>query len=525
MRVVIVGATGNAGTALLRALAEERAVTSVVGVARRLPDRDAPPYDTAEWVTADVASTEPDTVGVGRLADAFRGADAVVHLAWRIQPNRDRDLLRRTNVDGTRRVADAVVRVGVPHLVVASSVGAYSPVDDDEPRTEDWPAAGIPSSHYSVDKAAQERVLDELERAHPEVTVARVRPALVFQALAGAEVSRLFVNPWLPRALKLGLAPVLPLPAGLRMQAVHAHDLADAYRRILLQRSGGPFNIAAGDTLSAQDLADVVDHGHYVSVPPMAVRAAVLAAWRSRLVAADPGWLDMAMNVPVLDTTRARTELGWQPVHSAAQAVQEFLAGMRSGLGTGSTPLRPAASRPPGNAILPLRHDVDARIPETVDRTTLGLYLSDHLTGATAGLERLERLATAITDEPFHAELTEMVEQVRAERELYGDLLDLLEVRRRPYRQAAAWLAERVGRLKLNGRLVEQSPMTPVFEAELMRAAVLGKIGGWETLREHAPNLGLDPSQLDELIESAGRQLEVLGRLHAHARSTAFRVS
>jgi len=105
MRVVIVGATGNTGTALLRALADEPEVTSVVGIARRLPDRDAPPYSTAEWVTADISSTEPDDVVVGRLAEAFRGADAVVHLAWLIQPNRDRDLLRRTNVEGTRATA------------------------------------------------------------------------------------------------------------------------------------------------------------------------------------------------------------------------------------------------------------------------------------------------------------------------------------------------------------------------------------------------------------------------------------
>jgi len=524
MRVVIVGATGNTGTALLRALADEPDVTSVVGIARRLPDRDAPPYSTAEWVTADISSTEPDDVVVGRLAEAFRGADAVVHLAWLIQPNRDRDLLRRTNVEGTRRVAEAVVRAGVPQLVVASSIGAYSPVDDDTPRTEDWPTRGIPTSHYSVDKAAQERILDEIVTAHPEVAVARVRPSLVFQALAGAEVSRLFVNAVLPRALKLGMPPVLPLPAGLRVQAVHAHDLADAYRRVVLTRARGAFNIAADDLLSVQDLADIADHGHHVAVPPKIVRAAVLLAWRSHLVAADPGWLDMAMGAPVLDTTKARTELGWRPVHTAAQALQEILAGMRSGLGAGSAPLRPAATRPRGNAVLPLRHSVDAAIPESMDRAVFGLYLSDHLTGATAGLERLERMAGAMADEPFHAELTELVEQVRAERELYADLLEMLQVPRRPYRQAAAWVAERAGRLKLNGRLFAESPMTPLLEAELMRAAVIAKMGGWSTLREHAPDLGLDPAQFDELIASAQGQLDVLDRLHAHVRATAFRV-
>ncbi len=525
MRVVVVGATGNAGTALLRALAEEPEVTSVVGIARRLPDREASPYDVAEWAALDIASEEPDDVVVGRLAEVFRGADAVVHLAWLVQPNRDRDLLRRTNVDGTRRVADAVVQAGAPQLVVASSVGAYSPVNDDEPRTEDWPTGGMPTSHYSVDKAAQERVLDELERDHPEVAVARVRPSLVFQALAGAEVARLFVNPWLPRALKLGKPPVLPLPAGLRMQAVHAHDLADAYRRVILARARGAFNIAADDVLHARDLASIVGKGLHVPVPPLLVRPVVDVAWRTHLVAADAGWLDMAMGAPVMDTTRARTELGWSPVHTAAQSVQEILAGMREGLGTGSPALRPAVHRPEGNAVIPLRHAVDAAVPETIDRTTFDLYLSDHLTGATAGLERLERLAGSCTEEPFHGELTELVEQVRAERELYLDLLQVLGVSRRPYRQAAAWVAERAGRLKLNGRVVEQSPMTPVLETELLRAAVTAKIGGWQTLRDHATDVGLDPTQFDELIEMANHQLDVLSRFHAHTRKTAFRTS
>ena len=105
MRVAIVGATGNAGTALLRALAADPQVTSVLGLARRLPDRPAEPYAGAEWASVDVATEEPDDAVADRLAERFRGCDAVVHLAWLIQPNRERDLLRRANVDGTRRVA------------------------------------------------------------------------------------------------------------------------------------------------------------------------------------------------------------------------------------------------------------------------------------------------------------------------------------------------------------------------------------------------------------------------------------
>jgi len=520
MRIVVVGQTGNVGTAVLRALANEPEVTSVLGVARRLPDRTAEPYRHAEWAAADLAGDEDDVVA--RLTDLFRGADAVVHLAWLIQPNRERDLLRTTNVEGTRRVGAAVVRAGVPHLVVASSVGAYSPVDDDAPRAEDWPADGIATSHYSVDKAAQEDVLDELEREHPEVVVARMRTALVFQGDAGAEVTRLFVGPYVPvRLLRLGRPPLVPLPAGLRLQAVHGDDAADAYRRVLLRRAGGAFNVAAHDLLRGRDLAHLVDHGRLVEVPPAAVRATVSLAYAAHLVAADPGWVDMAMGAPVMDTSRAVTELAWEPRCTAADALQEVVQGMAEGRGLASTPLRPSAPRSGGSHLsLP---SGAASVPPDVDRELLGLYLSDHLTGATAGLGRIERMVRDYGDLPHHAELAELAAQVRRERELYVRLLGELGLPRRRHRQLLAGAAERLGRLKLNGRGVSRSPMSVVLETELMRSAVVGKLGGWQTLEEHADDLGLDPAQFRGLVELVQRQLATLDRLHEYARRRAFR--
>jgi UDP-glucose 4-epimerase len=227
MRVAVVGGSGNVGTAVLEALRGAPEVTSLVGLARRLPDRSAEPYRSAEWVTLDIAAEAADDAEeeaiVARLARAFEGATAVVHLVWLIQPNHDRELLRRANVDGTRRVAEACARAGVAQLVCASSWAAYSPVADDVPRDESWPTGGIPSSHYGVDKAAQERVLDEFEVAHPEVVVTRMRMALVFTRDAGAEIGRYFLGPLVPRALlRPGTLPFLPVPKGLRVHVVHA---------------------------------------------------------------------------------------------------------------------------------------------------------------------------------------------------------------------------------------------------------------------------------------------------------------
>src|SRR4051812_19420844 len=103
MRVVVVGATGNLGTSVLASLRDEARVESVLGVARRRPVLTVP---KVEWAQADIASSD--------LVPLFRGADAVVHLAWLIQPSRDLDLLRRVNVDGSARVFRAVADAGVP---------------------------------------------------------------------------------------------------------------------------------------------------------------------------------------------------------------------------------------------------------------------------------------------------------------------------------------------------------------------------------------------------------------------------
>lgn len=341
MRVTVVGASGNLGTGLLRRLRADG--HAVVGVARRVPTTTPPaPYDVVgRWESVDVGSSGPDEPVVARLADAMRGSDAVVHLAWQIQPSHDRERLRRTNVDGTRRVALAAARAGVPSLVAVSSVGVYSPAYDDAPRDEDWPTGGVATSSYSVDKVAEEAVLDEVEGAYPDLAVARVRPALVFQRAAASGIERYFLGAVVPGGLVARGLPVLPWPAGVRVQAVHADDVASGLVAAVGRR--GAFNLAAPDVLDAHAVADVLGARAVVPVPVHVVRSAVTAAWRVRGLHLSPGWVDLAASVPVLDTTRARTELGWEPRHSSRAALEELLGGLVDGAGTASPPMRPRA--------------------------------------------------------------------------------------------------------------------------------------------------------------------------------------
>jgi nucleoside-diphosphate-sugar epimerase len=330
MKVAIVGATGNVGSALVRALERDERVREIVGIARRRPDVVPP---KVVWKTADVARDD--------LAPVLEGADVVVHLAWLIQPEHDRAVLDAVNVEGSRRVFEAAMAAGAGTLVYASSVGAYSPGPKDRAGVgESHPTDGIASSPYSVQKAQVERILDVVEAEHPHVRVVRMRPGLIFQRDAASEIRRYFLGPFVPNALlRRALLPVVPRTERLVFQAVHADDVADAYRRVIAERDvRGAFNIAAGPVLDPDELGRIL-RARPVPVPAAVLRAAAVAAWRAHLIPASAGWVDMALGVPVMDTTRARTELGWEPAHSSGDALLELLDGLQAGAGGPTPPL------------------------------------------------------------------------------------------------------------------------------------------------------------------------------------------
>ncbi|MBB2913683.1 nucleoside-diphosphate-sugar epimerase [Streptosporangium becharense] len=335
MRVVVVGATGNVGTSVVSALAADQNVTSILGLARRLPDWH-PPKTT--WRTADVVT--------GDLEPYFAGADAVVHLAWLFQPTRDSITTWRTNVIGSSRVFEAAARAGAGALVHASSVGAYSSGPKDPAVAEDWPTHGWPGASYGREKAYVERLLDVFERDHPGVRVVRMRPGFIFKREAASEQRRLFGGPFLPqRLMRPGLIPFVPDTPGLTFQAVHSADAAEAYRLAVTRPVSGAFNIAADPVITPAVLADLLG-ARLLPVSAWTLRSTVAAAWRMRLVPASPYLVDLVLRMPVMDTGRARAELGWEPRHTAVEAMRELFEGLRNVDGMDTPPLAPRTGGP-----------------------------------------------------------------------------------------------------------------------------------------------------------------------------------
>src|ERR687893_737546 len=282
MRVVVVGASGNLGTSVLRSLSMEPRVESVLGVARRLPNLKV---EKVEWAAADVVTDD--------LVPLLRGADAVVCLAWIIQPSRDLTKQWMTNVEGTMRVAHATKEAGVPAFLYASSIGAYSPGPKDRAVDESYPTGGLPT---------------------------------------------VLANP--------SLINLIPDIENLRSQVIHSYDVGEAFRLAILDENArGAFNIATEPVLDAQEIGRILN-ARPVPFSAQLARVGAGLSWALRLQPVPPGWLDLSLNVPIMDTTRARTELGWVPARSADEALLELLEGLRTGSGLDTPPLSPKTSGP-----------------------------------------------------------------------------------------------------------------------------------------------------------------------------------
>lgn len=336
-RIAVTGASGNVGTALLRAVTD--ADYEVVGIARRQPSpQDV--YRHVEWHQLDVADNDAEA----KLRNIFRDVDCVVHLAWGFQPTRNARYLYEVGIRGTSAVLGAADGAGVPHLVHMSSLGAYAPGRYGEKVDESWSTAGVCTSTYSRAKSDAENLLDDYEATHTDgVGITRLRPGLILQRNAAAGLRRYalpaYIDPGWLRWL-----PVLPLDRSFKVSMVHADDVADACVRAIERRALGPFNLAAEPPVTRDDIADALG-AKAIHVPAGLLGPLVQATWRARLQPIDRGWLDMAFSAPLLATDRARQELGWTPRWSSLDAFADLIDGLLHDKGMPSPVLWPRSLR------------------------------------------------------------------------------------------------------------------------------------------------------------------------------------
>jgi nucleoside-diphosphate-sugar epimerase len=315
LTVAVTGPTGDIGRALLRAAESDDRVGRVLGMARR-------PFDPSALGLAKTEYRQGDVLDRAALDDLFAEADVVVHLAFVIVGGLEET--RSVNLEGSRNVFAAAAASGAKRLVYTSSVAAYGfHASNPVPLTEDVPARGSDAHYYSAQKAELEEALRETI-AGTDIDPYVLRPSIV----AGGDATFMIESiPWLVRRLPL-LRPIVPDP-GVPFQLVHQDDVATALLQAIAgDGPPGAYNLAGPGELKAADLARALG---WLSVPvPRATVDVGAGLARFPLAPAKAQWVN-AFRVPVLmDTTRAREQLGWTPRYGAHDVLEQTVAAARA---------------------------------------------------------------------------------------------------------------------------------------------------------------------------------------------------
>jgi UDP-glucose 4-epimerase len=327
LTVAVTGPTGDIGRSLLRALEQNPRVARVAAMARR-------PFDPAADGLTKVQYRQADVLDADAVGEVITGADVVVHLAFMIMGGSEETTA--INLDGSRNVFGAAIEAGASRLVYASSVAAYGfGADNPAVLTEDLEPRGTRRHYYSAQKA-------ELELALRDMLTGSSTAAYVFRPciVAGPDAVSLVQSiPYLQLSEKMPAAilrvlelmpilrPVIPDP-GVPFQLVHHDDVATALQAAVLGRGEpGVYNLAGDGTIA--DLADAL--GWYsVPVPDLAVDAAAELVARLPFIPDEAQWIESGRRPVIMDTTRARTLLGWEPRHDARETLRQMVSAVRA---------------------------------------------------------------------------------------------------------------------------------------------------------------------------------------------------
>ena len=330
LTVAVTGPTGTFGFGLIPLLQADDRVSRIVGIARR-------PFDPAGYGWTKMEYRQGDVRDPAALRDAFSSADVVVHLAFLVIGTAPPEVNRAVNVDGTLNAFRAAAKAGARRFVYASSVAAYG-FHPDNPvgMTEEWPVRPAARLFYAQEKADLELALRAEANRAAGLALYLLRPPLVLGPHAvGAK--DLLPGPLAPLGRRLASLPSLPgwvgrfplplpwpVPA-LPFQVVHEEDLGRAFLRCVLAAGPpGAYNVAADGILTG---ADIIREFGLIPVPLPAGPAMFAARAIAALPYLPPAaqWVEAASHPAIMDTTRAKKELGWSPRITALQALRDTL--------------------------------------------------------------------------------------------------------------------------------------------------------------------------------------------------------
>ena len=331
MRYLITGGAGYIGSRLVAHLSGREATERILIADVKKPRGFQP---KTEFRQIDVR----DRAAVRELIEAER-PDALVHLAFLLDPVHDEALMYEVDVNGTQNVLDAAASAGVQQVLVTSSATAYGAFADNAvPLEEHHPVRGVSTFSYARDKTEADRLCQLWALEHPERVMTIVRPCQVF----GPSVNNYLVRLWLkqPFQVDTGL-PDQPL------QFVHEDDVASALTLLLEGRHGGAFNVAGDGYITGRECGDLIGMKRRRMSLAMFRRVAA-AMWKLRQAEAPPGAIEFAIHPWVVSNEKLKA-LGWEPRHTSRETF-EITMRAHGKLDGEVTPSPAAAAQPAGAA-------------------------------------------------------------------------------------------------------------------------------------------------------------------------------
>lgn len=305
--VVVTGCSGYIGQSLMHLLEKDDEVEKVVGIDVVEPQTHPAKLEFRKLDIRDAA-----------IAEAFAGADVVIHLAFVLNPMQDDQLMHEINVGGTRNVLSAIEDSGVARLVYPSSIVAYGArSDNDYPLTEESPLRANPDFNYGEHKLEIERLFSEWRPDHPEVKVTIFRPAIVFGPHVQNFISRTLEGPQILAVS--GYSPPL--------QLIHEDDVAAAFHFAVHNELDGVYNLCADGELSRSEVLEISGKKE-LALPETVLMPAAKIGWKLGLTEVPSGEVSYLMYRWVMSNEKL-TEAGFSPSYSNREALAQTIEANR----------------------------------------------------------------------------------------------------------------------------------------------------------------------------------------------------
>ncbi len=305
-KVVVTGAAGFIGTALLSYLLSDPSIESVRGI------------DILNTAGGERGSSNirADLLAPG-LGNLLEGADTVVHLAGVVGASSKGALAAITNVDGAQRLLDACASAGVTTIVrvIPTTIYGAWPTNPDE-ITEESAIRPVPGFLPAVYAAEVERRLLDWRFEHPEIRVVTLRSAPVLGRGADHMWSRVLTGPMRLRVRGTEMA----------LQFVHPEDVASAISFAIVNGLDGAYNLCANGVVTQESVDELLGRSWLPALPAELLERVLLRASRLR-IGEIPAEVVPYLQYPVFISNKKLLDAGWIPRHSSKDALEDAVVG------------------------------------------------------------------------------------------------------------------------------------------------------------------------------------------------------